>query len=229
MTAATYPSSPMATQSLFFRKLEPPDGWDGGRAAVSASQRARMLEAVVRAVADRGYARVTVADVVGLAGVSRRTFYEHFEDKQECFLAAYRTGVEYVVGEIGKAGVGASGDWRSRLRAGLDVYTAVLASEPTFARTMLIDLLGAGEEAVALRQQLYELFVERYRALSSLAAAEDPRIEVVPDMFLRALVGGIGELVQQHILREGAQTLPALTPTLVQIAETVIEFGGRRA
>ena len=48
-------------------------------------------------------------------------------------------------------------------------------------------------------------------------------------MFLRALVGGIGELVQQHILREGAETLPELTPTLVQIAETVIELGGRRA
>ena len=232
MSALAYPERPVATErteSLFFRRLEPPGGWDGGREAVSASQRARMLDAVVRAVAERGYARVTVADVVGVAGVSRRTFYEHFEDKQDCFLAAYRTGVEFIIGEIVGVAGEAEEDWRVRLRVALDTYTHVLASEPTFARTLLIDVLGAGSEAIELRQQLYELFVQRFHGLSERAAEEDPAIGAVPDVFLRALVGGIGELVQQHILREGAETLPALAPTLVQIAETVIEFGGRRA
>ncbi|HEY3021063.1 MAG TPA: TetR family transcriptional regulator, partial [Solirubrobacteraceae bacterium] len=65
-------------ESLFFRALEPAQGWDGGRKAVWANQRARMLDAMARAVAAKGYARVSVADVVQLAGVSRRTFYEQF-------------------------------------------------------------------------------------------------------------------------------------------------------
>jgi AcrR family transcriptional regulator len=216
--------------SLFFRKLEPSDGWEGGRTAVSASQRARMLDAVVRAVFDRGYARVTVADVVGLAGVSRRTFYEHFEDKLDCFLAAYRTGVEVLISEIlAAAAESTDEDWRTTLRVGLEAYTRELAAHPEFARTLLIDVLGAGPEAVALRQQLYVLFVERFHNLSAAAAAQDASIRTVPDVFLRALVGGIDELVQQHILAEGAETLEGLTPTLVQVAETVIEFGGRRA
>jgi AcrR family transcriptional regulator len=75
--------------SLFFRSLEPEGGWDGSRAAVWANQRARMLDAMARAVATKGYARVSVADVVQLAGVSRRTFYEQFRDKEDCFLVAY--------------------------------------------------------------------------------------------------------------------------------------------
>ena len=230
---APYPSSPMAApraESLFFRTLEPAGGWDAGRGAVAASQRARMLDAVVRAVADRGYARVTVADVVGLAGVSRRTFYEHFTDKQECFLAAYQTGVEVIIaGVLAATAEVPDAEWREKLRVGLEAYTRVLASEPEFARTLLIDVLGAGREAVELRQRLYELFVERFHQLSLQAMEQDPAIAPVPDVFLRALVGGIGELVQQHILREGAETLEELTPVLVQVAETVIEFGGARA
>lgn len=216
--------------SIFFRTLQPPEGWDGGRASVSASQRARMLDAVVQAVADRGYASVTVSDVVGVAGVSRRTFYEHFADKQDCFLAAYRTGVAVVIEQVVAATAGApEDDWRERLRVGLAAYTRVLASEPTFARTLLIDVLGAGREAVELRQQLYEQFVALFHTLSQRAAALDPAIVPVPDVFLRALVGGIGELVQQHILQDGAEGLEDLTPTLVRVAETVIEFGGMRA
>jgi AcrR family transcriptional regulator len=181
-------------------------------------------------VADRGYARVTVADIVALAGVSRRTFYEQFEDKQDCFLAAYRTGTEVIIRQIVDAArEQPEDDWRRRLEVGLEAYTSVLAAEPLFARTLLIDVLGAGQDAVELRQQLFELFVQRYHHLSRSAAAHDPRILPAPDVFLRALVGGISELVQQHILREGAETLTELTPTLIKVAETVIEFGGRRA
>ena len=216
--------------TLFFRTLEPAEGWEeGGRASVAASQRARMLDAVVQAVGDRGYARVTVADVVGVAGVSRRTFYEHFEDRQDCFLTAYRTGVSVVIEQVVAATQRSEEDWRDRLRVGLEAYTAILASEPVFARTLLIDVLGAGQDAVELRQQLYERFVVLFGALSERASAGDASIEPVPDVFLRALVGGIGELVQQHILREGAETLEELTPSLVRVAETVIAFGGRRA
>jgi AcrR family transcriptional regulator len=205
-----------------FRPAEP--------AVTATSQRARMLDAMVRAVGESGYAAVTVADVVGRAGVSRRTFYEHFEDKQACFLAAYRTGVEVVIGRIlARAAQLPDADWRTKLQVGLDAYTRELAAQPEFARALLIDVLGAGREAVEQRQRLSELFVRVFHGLSEQAAEQDPAIVPAPDVFLRALVGGMGELVQQHVLREGATTLPGLTPDLVRMAEIVIEFGGRRA
>jgi AcrR family transcriptional regulator len=215
MAAAPQPSS-------LFRPAEP--------AVTAASQRARMLDAVVREVAEQGYADVTVADVVRRAGVSRRTFYEHFEDRQACFLAAYRTGVEVVIGRIlARTREIPDADWRTKLRAGLEAYTRELAAQPEFARTLLVDVLGAGREAVELRQRLSELFVRIFHGLSEQAAEQDAGLVVPPDVFLRALVGGMGELVQQHVLREDASTLPDLTPDLVRMAEIVIEFSGRRA
>ena len=73
------------------------------REEVLASQRARMLEAMAHAVAAKGYAATTVADVVGGAGVSRKTFYEHFQDKEDCFLAAFDAGVQVLVDTVERA------------------------------------------------------------------------------------------------------------------------------
>jgi AcrR family transcriptional regulator len=215
--------------SLFFRALEPESGWDDGREAVYANQRARMLDAMSRAVASKGYARVSVADVVELAGVSRRTFYEQFTDKEHCFLIAYETGTEALIEEMVARAAAVDGvDWHGRLRAALDAYTGILAGEPEFARAVLIDVLGAGPRAVELRRVVYERFVEQYRALSALAAHEEPGGRPVPDLYLRALVGGIGELVGLHVLEHGAGTLPELAPDLVALV-TAVFAGARRS
>lgn len=195
-------------------------------------QRDRMLRAVVAAVAERGYAHVTVGDVVSRASVSRRTFYEHFTDKQDCFLAAYRHGAERLAIRVvtaGDARARAGAGWEDRLRAGLQAYAATHASDPRFARTLLVDVLGAGQEAVELRGQLHELFVERFAALSREASEEDPSIRPVPRVLLRALVGGISELVTEHILTEGGDSLRDLTPVLVELCTTVLRYGGQAA
>ena len=84
--------------SLYFRGL--PGGWEDDRTLVTKTQRERMLDAMARAVAAKGYAKVTVADVVALAGVSRRTFYEHFADKEQCFLATYVAATDIVLGSV---------------------------------------------------------------------------------------------------------------------------------
>ena len=89
------------------------------REEVLASQRARMLEAMAHAVADKGYAATTVADVVGGAGVSRKTFYEHFQDKEDCFLEAFDAGVQVLVHTVERATLEATGEWREHIRAGV--------------------------------------------------------------------------------------------------------------
>ena len=216
------------TDSLFFRALEPDEGWGGQKEATSASQRARMLDGVTRAVADKGYARVTVGDVVSEAGVSRRTFYEQFKDKEDCFLAAYATGTEALIKDMVEAsiGMGADADWREVLTLAIDTYVGGLAADPEFAKTFLVDVLGAGHAAVELRVKVYEQFVQQYVILARRAAREDPEIGDVPEVYLRALVGGIGELVQQHLLTKDAKTLPELAPVLVQLVTAVIQGAG---
>src|SRR3954451_13174305 len=88
---------------------------------VLASQRQRMTDAMAAAVASKGYASTTVGDVVAGAGVSRKTFYEHFRDKEECFLAAFDAGVEALLAAIATAPPEGSG-WPERLRARVRAY-----------------------------------------------------------------------------------------------------------
>src|SRR3954454_19574670 len=92
----------------------------GGRLAPAGErQRARLLDAVARVVAQKGYAASTVADIVRAAGVSRSTFYEQFDGKEACFLEAYRHGVDVLVDRV-RAAVRAAGpdDWRGSPCAG---------------------------------------------------------------------------------------------------------------
>ena len=204
------------SDSLFFRGVED---------TTAASQRARMLDAVTRAVAEKGYSRVTVGDVVGIAGVSRRTFYEQFKDKEDCFLAAYAAGTEALIKDLVEASlaVGPEAHWREVLKVAIETYVGGLAADPDFARTFLVDVLGAGPAAVELRGRVYEQFVQQYVILARRAARQQPEIGDVPEVYLRALVGGIGELVQQHVLTKDARTLPELAPVLVQLVTAVIQ------
>jgi AcrR family transcriptional regulator len=194
--------------------------------SIAESQRSRMFAAMTQAVVEKSYARTTVADVVRLAGVSRRTFYEHFSDKEACFLAGYEAGTQQLIVRIldGQTSL-PPGDWRSRARNAIDTYTMALAAEPDFARVFLVDVLGAGERAVELRLQVYDMFLEQFRRLAELAAAEEG-LRPISDLVLRALVGGIGELVQRHILTEGAANLRELAPALHELAVRAIEGAG---
>src|SRR5687768_6636573 len=88
------------------------------REIVWESQRERMLAAMAEAVAAKGYARVAVADVIALAGVSRKTFYEHFANKDACLLAAFDAGVELLLEAIDEAIHAEAPDWLAAAAAG---------------------------------------------------------------------------------------------------------------
>lgn len=215
--------------SLYFRHVMVPEE-AGARAVATATQRARLLDAMNRAVAAKGYSQVTVADVVGIASVSRRTFYQQFADKEACFLACYAAGSQAVIQDIAAA-VRASGatDWRERVRAGLEAYTDTLSSEPDLARTLLVDVLGAGPRAVSLRREVLGAFTTLFRPAPGGSRESDEALRGIPEAYLRGLVGAISELVQEHISTDGAATLRELTPTLVDMAYGVLEAGRARA
>ncbi len=218
-----------ATQSLFLYSVRPRN-WEEARTTGTTIVRARICEAMAQAVAERGYSAVTVSDVVSAARISRRTFYEQFEDKEDCFVETYRIGCENGIAQIDDALRGLDHpDWRTHLRVSLDTYASILAAEPHFARVLLIDVLGAGPRALDMRERVLADYVAHYRGLCQRARAEEPDLPGVPDEFLRALVGGIAELVQQCLLESPPKDIPdrlrGLTDTLVAFAEAVLTGG----
>src|SRR5947207_13486694 len=110
------------------------------RDEVVASQRGRMLTAMAEAVAQKGYARTTVADVLSRARVSRETFYEQFGDKEDCFLAAYDFSVEELLGAIADSVGEAPRDPFAGFEAALTAYLEEMAREGTLARVFLIEI-----------------------------------------------------------------------------------------
>jgi AcrR family transcriptional regulator len=217
-------------RSLFLLSVPAPRDWEDARETSTSITRARILEAMARVAAERGYPRATIADVVKTAGVSRRTFYEQFKDKEDCFVEAYRTGCENGISEQAVAVRALEDpDWRSRLRVSLESYLSHLADEPHFARVLLIEVLGAGSRALAMRERILAIYVDGYRTLHALAQKEEPELPDISDAFLRALVGGIAELVQQCVLEspdgESPDRLRALAPTLVDFAAATLTSG----
>src|SRR2546423_4119984 len=129
------------------------------REQVLASQRGRMLAAMAEAVAEKGYVGTAVADVIERAGVSRETFYEQFSDKEDCFLAAYDTGVEALLEVMVDAAAGSRASPEKRLDRVLSAYFAGLAAEPAFARAFLIEVYAVGPRALERRGELQQRFV----------------------------------------------------------------------
>lgn len=179
------------------------------RDVVEASQRTRLLEAVGRAVAERGYAGATIDDVVRRAGVSKQTFYDHFADKQDCFLAAYEAASAELLDRVGEAQDGSDEDWVERTRAGIRAYLRWLAAEPALARVFLIEVAAAGPVALERRERLRDRYAELMRARAG------PR-ELPPEV-RHAVVAAVDDVVVRHIREHGAEKLPELEPVLLYL------------
>jgi AcrR family transcriptional regulator len=188
------------------------------RAVVAESQRERMLVAMAAACAEKGYANVAVADVIARAGVSRRSFYEHFTNKEECFLAAYDAGVDGLLDAIDEAEA-AGGP-----RAANATYLELLADNPAFARTFLIEVLGAGEDALARRAAVHARFAARLE--DSFAALTGGAVPAPAPHIFRAAVGAIHELVTQTLIEDGPAALPALLDALMEVELRLLAGNG---
>jgi AcrR family transcriptional regulator len=191
------------------------------RSLVAASQRTRLLEAVGRAVAEKGYAAATIDDIVRGAGVSKKTFYEHFSDKLGCFLAAYEAASDELLEHVTAAQDGTvretgsdpvSREWLDRTRAGIHAYLRWLAAEPALARVFLIEIAAAGPAALELRERMRDRYADRMRELQTENS--------VPDEIFHAVVAGADDLVVRR-LREGGDLLE-LEPALVYLQVSLL-------
>jgi AcrR family transcriptional regulator len=178
--------------------------------AVAANQRARILSAVTAAAAELGYAETSVEAVIARAGVSRRTFYEHFKNKQDAFLAAYDTAVGQQARQIRRAYLRQSGA-RERLRAGIRAYLQSLAGEPQAARLCTVEVLAAGPRALARRAAAMAMFAEIIEDNIHELIPACPR----PALAAETIAGGIHEVAFSRILTGRTRELPALTDDLL--------------
>jgi AcrR family transcriptional regulator len=182
---------------------------------VAASQRARLLEAVGRAVADKGYASATIDDIVRDAGVSKKTFYEHFRDKEDCFIAAYEAASDELYDRVRAAQRDPEGGWLERTRAGVHAYLRWLAADPALARVFLIEVAAAGPRAAEARELVRDRYAEGLRRLQDIARDEIEDLPHLPMEVFHAVIAAVDDIVSRHIRQSGAEDLPDLEPVLL--------------
>jgi AcrR family transcriptional regulator len=192
------------------------------RGKVTEIQRSRMLAAALEAVEEVGYARMTVAQVIGRAKVSRKTFYDVFADREDCFLAA----LEHALSHAGKAVREAyerEPAWRDGVRAGLAELLMFLDAESGLARLCLVEALGAGPRVLERRAELLEELaevVDRGRFVTS--AVREP-----PEVAAEGVVGAVFAVLHTRVLEGGAEPFTDLLGSLMNIV--VLPYLGARA
>jgi AcrR family transcriptional regulator len=204
-------AEPRAAQQLDAERDRLPAGRHGlPRAFVAENQRERLLNGVVEAVSERGYNETTIGAITAAAGISRRTFYEYFKGKEDCFLAAYEMIDEHVRGEMLAAGEPGQ-SWPERVRHRLAALLGVLSRDLAIARVYLIEPLAAGGEVAARYRDAMQLLAATIRPDAGPA---DVDVEVRDQI----LMGGIATVVTRLLKGGEASRLPELLPDLTELA-----------
>lgn len=136
---------------------------------IARNQRERLIAAMAEACAEGGYAEVAVSDVVKRAGVSNATFYQQFESKQACLLAAHEELAGRLLEELD--GVCAEGEPVTRTRAAVHLTLELLAADPPSARLLTVEVLAAGSEGMARQAEAIEEVASRLEVSWAVAAA----------------------------------------------------------
>ena len=190
------------------------------REQVAVSQRARLTAAVAHLVGERGYASTTVGAIVKQASVSTATFYEHFGDKLDCYLAAYDLFAGTLLARIATV-LDPEGDWDAFIGAALGAYLATLEEDPVAARAFLIESGAAGRAARARRQESYEQFAALVKLRHQEIRRRDRTLGPLPESAYLAIVLGVRELAATA-LEDDDPRPTALAPDIVFWIDAVV-------
>jgi AcrR family transcriptional regulator len=191
------------------------------REELRASQRGRLICAIADSVAAKGYAATSVADIIALAGVSRKTFYEHFADKEACFLAAYDSGAEAIY-EAMIAAVDGLSSWEEILDSVLTTWLEFLEADIAFTRAYMIEFWGAGDAARERWKNRRDRTGGLLKALHARIRDADPTVIPVSDTVIAAAVGGINRVVISTVLDKETEPLTNLKPDLLQFTTMIL-------
>jgi AcrR family transcriptional regulator len=182
-----------------------------------AEHRRRLLDGMAQVVAGKGFADATIADIVTVARVSRRTFYEHFATREACLIALYEAASGEALRVLAQA-IDPARDWREQLDDALRRYLGLLASHPPLLKTMFVAVFALGDEGLAARRRANDRMVRFIIDTAGRGGALPPG-----DTLVTALVGGINELVLQAVEQGRADSLTELVPEVARFLVRVLD------
>jgi AcrR family transcriptional regulator len=187
--------------------------------ANSRPARAQLIEGLCLSVEQKGYAATTIADIVRHARVSKRTFYEAFADKEECFLAAYRELSDQTMQAVAAA-VEPEQPWERQIETAVRAYLSTLDARPALTRTFLLEIQAAGARALEVRREILQQFAELTRGFVDDARKRRPELRRLTPTMAMAIVGGINELMLLKV--ERATRLGDLAEAAVELMRAVV-------
>lgn len=164
------------------------------REEVAESQRSRLMAAIAAVVAEVGYPRTTIALITSRAGVSPRAFYEHFDGKEDCYLAAYDAFAASLLERV-STGLDSDPEWHAFVAGALRAYLRALEQDPIVARAFLIEIEAAGPVARRRRHQAYAGFAVLVRERHEAIRSQDPSLGALPEPLYLAIVHGVRAVV----------------------------------
>jgi AcrR family transcriptional regulator len=187
------------------------------REFVIHNQRQRLIAGLALAIAEHGYSGTTIARITQYAAVSRRTFYEHFSSKDDCFVAAYETVMSELKERIGEA-FDEADDWAHAIKDGIQAMLEFLAAEPHLARLCMVEALVAGPVVVERYDASIQGFVPYFRAGREGRSPEV--LDCLSPTIEEAVAGGMVSLISRRIIAGKVASLEELLPDLVEFALT---------
>jgi AcrR family transcriptional regulator len=182
---------------------------------VKANQRERIMAALAELVTEKGYGDTTVADITAKAALSRRTFYEHFKSKEDCFLAAYNAIIDHVHGLMAEASA-SEPEWAGKVIAGLSAMLRFYASEPVLARLAFVESRAAGQQVAERYRREMTWAARTFDAGREQRASEESMTETLEE----SVVGGLVSLVARQVTTGKIAELEELLPDLVELTLT---------
>jgi AcrR family transcriptional regulator len=176
---------------------------------VARNQRWRLLAAMVAAVAENGYERTTVSDVVEMSGVSRTAFYRHFANKQECFVTAVDETLRFAFAIVSEAYEQPEA-WDDRLVAAFDAFVGQIVEQPAAARVCFLEVYVAGDTAVEQAARAAGTFEQ----MIADEFARAPEYAELPRIVIHGLIGGVRKVIFRRLLQRNESELTELAPLL---------------
>jgi AcrR family transcriptional regulator len=191
---------------------------------VRAVQRERLIMAMLKAASELGYRETNVQDVIDRAGVSRPTFYEHFANKEDCFLAAFDISAERLRDKVDLAALKGGEVWRDRMRCGLEELLRFASTEPDTARALIVEARAGSVDAVMRRVELLDHFASCLDTQVRELLPEAPAFSMTT---ATGIIGGVESLLYARLCKGEHESLEALLPSLMYFV--VLPYEGHEA
>jgi AcrR family transcriptional regulator len=191
------------------------------RAFEDPAPRSRLIAAMALALFEKSYGAISVADVVRIARVSKRTFYEHFSTREACYLATYEALSGTLLDRVEQT-LQSEPDVQQRLEAAVRTYLSSLQEVPALTRTFFLEIQLAGPDAVAARRKVFQRFAGTLQSIVRRGREDGADIRLLDESLAVAIVGAINELIMLCLEEERAHELSSLQRPVVELLEALL-------